>query len=139
MRSLASDLAKAETLSLPLTLLILVVAFGSLVAAGCLCCIGITVGDRPPSALVAIPSQVSPVDGNISVGDPADRARRRRRLLALLPPPRARGARRGRSKRRALDIAAATSGRAVLISGLTVIAAMAGMFLTGDKTFISFA
>ena len=27
----------------------------------------------------------------------------------------------------------------MLISGLTVIAAMAGMFLTGDKTFISFA
>src|SRR5207247_1669531 len=39
----------------------------------------------------------------------------------------------------ALDVAAATSGRAVLISGLTVIAAMAGMFLSGDKTFISFA
>ena len=27
----------------------------------------------------------------------------------------------------------------MLISGLTVILAMAGMFLTGDKTFISFA
>ena len=36
-------------------------------------------------------------------------------------------------------MAAATSGRAVLISGMTVIAAMAGMFLSGDKTFISFA
>ena len=36
-------------------------------------------------------------------------------------------------------VAAATSGRAVLISGLTVIVAMAGMFLSGDKTFISFA
>ena len=35
--------------------------------------------------------------------------------------------------------AAATSGRAVLISGLTVIVAMAGMFISGDKTFISFA
>ena len=30
-------------------------------------------------------------------------------------------------------------GRAVLISGLTVIVAMAGMFISGDKTFISFA
>ena len=45
----------------------------------------------------------------------------------------------GRSERTALEIAAATSGRAVLISGLTVILAMAGMFLSGDKTFISFA
>ena len=35
-------------------------------------------------------------------------------------------------------VASATSGRAVLISGLTVIAAMAGMLLTGDGTFISF-
>ena len=36
-------------------------------------------------------------------------------------------------------MAAATSGRAVMISGLTVIIAMAGMFITGDATFISFA
>ena len=45
----------------------------------------------------------------------------------------------GRAPRTALEVAAATSGRAVLISGLTVIAAMGGMFLSGDKTFISFA
>ena len=38
----------------------------------------------------------------------------------------------GRSERAALEAAAATSGRSVLISGLTVIVAMAGMFLTGD-------
>ena len=35
--------------------------------------------------------------------------------------------------------AAATSGRAVLISGVTVIVAMAGMFISGDKAFVSFA
>ena len=45
----------------------------------------------------------------------------------------------GRSERAALEAAAATSGRSVLISGLTVIVAMAGMFLTGDKTFASLA
>ena len=33
----------------------------------------------------------------------------------------------------------ATSGRAVLISGITVLIAMAGMFLSGDKTFMSFS
>ncbi len=43
----------------------------------------------------------------------------------------------GRSERAALEAAAATSGRSVLISGLTVIVAMAGMFLTGDSTFAS--
>ena len=45
----------------------------------------------------------------------------------------------GRSESAALEAAAATSGRAVLISGATVIVAMAGMFISGDKTFISFA
>ena len=40
----------------------------------------------------------------------------------------------GRSERAALEAAAATSGRSVLVSGLTVMVAMAGMFLTGDAT-----
>ena len=44
----------------------------------------------------------------------------------------------GRSERAALEIAAATSGRTVLISGVTVMTAMAGMFLTGDAIFASF-
>ena len=45
----------------------------------------------------------------------------------------------GHSNEAALEIAAATSGRAVLVSGLTVMIAMAGMFLTGNATFMSFA
>ena len=45
---------------------------------------------------------------------------------------------RGRSERAALEAAAATSGRSVLISGLTVMVAMAGMFVIGDETFASF-
>ncbi len=45
----------------------------------------------------------------------------------------------GRSERGSLETAAATSGRAVLISGVTVIVAMAGMFISGDKSFVSFA
>ena len=40
--------------------------------------------------------------------------------------------------RAALEAAAATSGRSVLISGLTVIVAMAGMLFAGDKTYLSF-
>jgi uncharacterized membrane protein YdfJ with MMPL/SSD domain len=35
-------------------------------------------------------------------------------------------------------VAAATSGRAVVISGLTVMAAMAGMFFSGNPIFVSF-
>jgi RND superfamily putative drug exporter len=45
----------------------------------------------------------------------------------------------GRGKEAALDLAAATSGRAVLVSGCTVMAAMAGMYITGNVTFQSFA
>ena len=43
-----------------------------------------------------------------------------------------------KSAEAALEAAAATSGRAVLISGITVIVAMAGMFLAGSPVFVSF-
>jgi RND superfamily putative drug exporter len=46
---------------------------------------------------------------------------------------------RGLDEQAALRAAAATSGRSVLVSGLTVMAAMAGMYLAGDKTFASIA
>ena len=45
----------------------------------------------------------------------------------------------GRSEEASLAAAAATSGRAVLVSGLTVMVAMAGMYLGGAPTFTSFA
>jgi len=41
----------------------------------------------------------------------------------------------GRDPKEALSIAAATSGHSVLVSGLTVMVAMAGMFLTGMHIF----
>ena len=44
----------------------------------------------------------------------------------------------GRSPADALQVAAATSGRAVLVSGLTVMTAMAGMFLMGTRIFQGF-
>ena len=90
-------------------------------------------------ALVAIPSQIFPLNGNadalilliglaVGVDYSLFYMRREREERAA-----------GRSHADALEVAAATSGRAVLISGLTVIIAMAGMFITGDATFISFA
>jgi uncharacterized membrane protein YdfJ with MMPL/SSD domain len=133
-----SDLAKAELLSFPLTLLILVIAFGAVVAALVPLLLGITTVVAA-LGLVALPSHLSPIDSNlqsvilliglaVSVDYSLFYLRREREERAA-----------GRSERSALEIAAATSGRAVLISGLTVIAAMAGMFLTGDMTFFSFA
>jgi RND superfamily putative drug exporter len=44
----------------------------------------------------------------------------------------------GRSPEEALQVAAATSGRAVLVSGSTVMVAMAGLYITGNVTFDSF-
>ena len=60
-----SDLAQAELISLPLTLLILVLAFGSLVAAGVPLLLAVSCV-MAALALVALPSQLSPVDSNVS-------------------------------------------------------------------------
>ena len=133
-----SDLGKAEMLSLPITLVILVVVFGSVAAALVPLLLGITTV-AAALGLVSLPSWLSPTDSNlssvilliglaVSVDYSLFYLRREREERA-----------RGRDPRSALEVAAATSGRAVLISGLTVIAAMSGMFLSGDKTFISFA
>ncbi len=46
---------------------------------------------------------------------------------------------RGAGNEAALRTAAATSGRSVLVSGLTVMVSMAGMFLTGTQIFDGFA
>ena len=136
--SVAKDLERAGLLSLPVTIVILIIAFGALVAAGIPLLLALT-GVIATLGLLAIPSQVWPVDDNISavvlliglaVG--VDYS-----LFYLKREREERAA--GRSERASLEAAAATSGRAVLVSGLTVMVAMAGMFLTGDKTFGSFA
>jgi putative drug exporter of the RND superfamily len=46
---------------------------------------------------------------------------------------------RGRTHLDAVEIAAATSGHAVVVSGLAVMVSMAGMYLIGDKEFSSIA
>jgi uncharacterized membrane protein YdfJ with MMPL/SSD domain len=133
-----TDLARAGLLSVPVTIVILIVAFGALVAAGiplllALSAVAATMG------LLALPSHLLPVDDNVSavvlliglaVG--VDYS-----LFYLKREREERAA--GRTEEAALQAAAATSGRSVLISGLTVMIAMAGMFFTGDETFGSFA
>ena len=137
-KAFEDDLRKAETLSLPITLVILVVAFGALAAAGVpllLGDLGSRGGARPGGRLQ--PGRARRPEH--LVGDPADRAGRRRRLLALLPAARTRGEsggelRGGLAAGRRVHI---RQGRARL--GVTVIIAMAGMYVTGNATFISFA
>ncbi len=133
----ADDLEKAGLLSLPITLIILVIAFGALVAAGIPLLLALT-AVFATFGLIALPSQLLPVAPEASaivllvglaVG--VDYS-----MFYLKREREERAA--GRGERAALEAAAATSGRSVLISGLTVMVAMAGMFLTGDATFASF-
>ena len=132
------DLGKAGVLSLPITLLILMLTFGSLVAAGiplllALTAVFATFGLVAVSSLVLpmamqAPAMVLLIGLAVGVDYSMFYLKRERQERAA-----------GRSERDALEIAAATSGHSVLISGLTVIVAMAGMFLTGDPTFASLA
>ncbi len=104
----ANDLKSAGVFSVPLTLIILVVAFGALVAAGIPLLLALT-AVFATFGLVALPSHLLPLDQAASGGRAADRARGRRRLLDVLPPARTRGAgrraeraRRARGRRRDL-------------------------------------
>ncbi|MEA2397876.1 MAG: hypothetical protein QOK25_1432 [Thermoleophilaceae bacterium] len=136
-KAFQDDFKKAETLSLPITLLILLVAFGALMAAGLPLLLGISAVGAA-LGIVGLVSHISPVDQAVSsvvllvglavgVDYSLFYIRREREERAA-----------GRSAEAALEAAAATSGRAVLVSGFTVMVAMAGMYLTGNSTFGSF-
>ena len=133
-----AEMGKSAMLSLPLTLIILVFAFGALVTAGiplllALTSVGATLG------LLGPVSQLAPVDASVmhvvlligmAVG--VDYT-----LFYIKREREERAA--GRDTDAAIEAAAATSGRAVVISGLTVMVAMAGMYLGGISNFASFA
>jgi uncharacterized membrane protein YdfJ with MMPL/SSD domain len=137
-KTLGKDFSRAEAISIPLTFGILLIAFGALVAAFVPLLLALTVVVAG-GGLLAAASHALHVDGSantvlllvglaVGVDYSLFYIRRAREERAA-----------GRSARQALDVAAATSGRSVLISGLTVIAAMAGLFLTGQHTFIGMA
>jgi uncharacterized membrane protein YdfJ with MMPL/SSD domain len=132
------DFHRAEYLSIPLTLAILLVAFGAIVAAGIPLLLALT-SVFAALGLLALPSQIWPADDaansvilliGLAVG--VDYS-----LFYIRREREEHG--RGRDADAALEAAAATSGRAVLLSGVTVLIAMAGMFLTGSKIFTSIA
>ena len=138
MERVGQDLGRAGLLSVPVTIVILIVAFGALVAAGIPLLLALS-AVAAAMGLLALASHLLPMDENVSavvlliglaVG--VDYS-----LFYLKREREERAA--GRSESAALQAAAATSGRSVLISGLTVMVAMAGMFLAGDPGFSSFA
>jgi RND superfamily putative drug exporter len=138
MDAIGGDFEQAGMLSVPLTLLILVVAFGSLVAAGLPLVLGVTAVITALGLLGPL-SQVLPVVETIkhvmlliglAVGVDYSMFYVRRFMEE-------RDA--GKGPQAALIAAAATSGRSVLISGITVMIAMAGMYISGNAVFASFA
>ena len=135
---LNKDFQKAEVTSLPVTLIILAIAFGTLVAAGLPLLLALT-AVAATLGLIGPISQIAPVSESINsvilliglavgVDYCLFYIRREREERAA-----------GRGPAAALEAAAATSGRAVLISGCTVMFAMGGMYLGGDADFTSFA
>jgi uncharacterized membrane protein YdfJ with MMPL/SSD domain len=132
------EMGKSAMLSLPLTLIILVFAFGALVTAGIPLLLALT-SVAATLGLLGPLSQLAPVDASVmhvvlligmAVG--VDYT-----LFYLKREREERAA--GRDTDAAIEAAAATSGRAVVISGLTVMVAMAGMYLGGISNFASFA
>ena len=136
--SISSSFQQAEVTSLPITLVILVLAFGALVAAGVPLLLGFTAVAAALgltelfSHVLHVYSGISSVILCIGLAVGID--------YSLFYLRRVREERAGgRTPAAALRVAAATSGRAVLISGLTVMIAMTGMFLMGNQIFTSFA
>ena len=123
--------------SIPITIGVLLIVLGSLVAVGIPILLALS-GVLATIGLVAVTSHVVPADGNVNavilliglaVG--VDYS-----LFYIKRWREERAA--GKDPDAALAVAAATSGRSVLISGFTVLIAMAGLFFAGDKTYLSF-
>lgn len=130
--TLDKDFKRAEQLSLPITLLVLVIAFGALVAAGlplllALTAIAATLGLLGPiSQLIALDPSTSSVVLLIGLAVGVDYS-----MIYLRRAMEERDA--GADHDAALNAAAATSGRTVLISGVTVPAFGIHTITTGDQ------
>ena len=173
-----SDFENARNVSLPLTMIILLFAFGALVAAGVpvllafsavlatfglnsivshliptvdvaqevILMIGMAVGvdyslfylqrerrERDATKaddIAAVKAAKAELKAAKRSGDDETVAAARQTLADVKLASRG-------NRRRALELAASTSGQAVLISGFTVIIAMSGMLLAGDQTFVA--
>ncbi|HEU5469029.1 MAG TPA: MMPL family transporter [Actinophytocola sp.] len=134
------DLGRAELMSLPVTLLIMLIAFGAIVAAGVPVLLAIS-AVAAAMGLTALASHLVPAVETVNsvillmgmaVGVDYSlfylkREREERERLGGNP----------RSHVAAVEIAAATAGRAVVVSGLAVIVSMAGLYLANDAVFAS--
>ena len=134
----ALNFSKAEATSVPITLILLLLVFGSLVAAGIPVLLALTALTAAIGVVTAV-SHWLPVNGatfevvvvvGMAVGVDYSlfylRREREERAKGLPPAD-------------ALRVAARTSGRTILVSGLTVMAAMSGLFFVGGGPFSGMA
>lgn len=134
----ADDLSSAEGISLPVTLLLMLLAFGALIAASIpvLLAVGSVAATMGVSAVVSHLVPAEPTVGSmivlIGMAVGVDYS------LFYLKREREERAR-GRSTLDAVEIAAQTSGHSILVSGFAVAASMSGLFLVDVVTFTSLA
>jgi RND superfamily putative drug exporter len=133
-QSIKRDFQRSEFVSLPLTLLILLVVFGSLIAAGIPVFLTLTtvmgtfgllqVVDHWIPINSAARSMVLLIGVAVGIDYCLFYLRREREERAA-----------GRDLREALRITARTSGRVVVVSGLTVMLCLSGLLFTGIGVF----
>ena len=137
-KQVGEDLAKAEKLSLPITFGLMLLAFGALIAAGipvllALMSVAAAMGLYAPlSYLFPDAGSVMNVILLIGMAVGVDYS-----LFYLKREREERAA--GRSTIDAVEIAAATSGHSVVVSGIAVIVSMAGLYVSQDVVFSSLA
>jgi uncharacterized membrane protein YdfJ with MMPL/SSD domain len=137
-KSIGKDFKRAEISTVPMTIAILLIAFGALVAAGLPVALSFS-GVLATLGLAGLASHLFPMAGDaksvillVGMAVGID--------YSLFYIRREREEReKGYSRRDALLRTSATSGHTVLISGLTVLIAMSGMFFSGSPIFTSFA
>jgi RND superfamily putative drug exporter len=133
-----ADMSRTGTLSIPLTLIVLVLAFGAVVAAAVPLLLGVTAVVAGMGAFALI-SHVAP-DGGAGGSLVAMFGLAVAVDYSLFYVRREREERRaGKGPQAALDAAAATVGRAIVLSGVTVIIAVAGLLFSGLAVFTSMA
>ena len=137
-KQVEEDLSSAEGISLPVTLVLMLLAFGALIAAGipvllAVSSVIVTIGlTAPLSHVVHAEPTVSSMIVLIGMAVGVDYS-----LFYLKREREERAA--GRSTLDAVQIAAETSGHSILVSGGAVIASMAGLYVMGGATFNSLA
>ncbi|MGH3302398.1 MAG: MMPL family transporter, partial [Streptosporangiaceae bacterium] len=133
-----SDFGKATETSIPITLILLALVFGTLVAASIPVLLALT-SALTAIWLLAIPGHWLPVGSQTStvvlVIGMAVGVDYSLFFLRRHREERARGA----ELQHAIAVAARRSGRSIVVSGLTVMTALAGLFLTGYSLFTGMA